>query len=74
MLIVIGFQPLPIITKRSILDVAATLDPPLYSVYLKYCAPHLNLLLQLNSLLTLALFSRGIHKKRKKANQQLYIN
>ena len=24
-----GFQPLTIITKRSILDVAATLDPPM---------------------------------------------
>ena len=28
-IIVNGFQPLTIITKRSILDVAATLDPPL---------------------------------------------
>ena len=68
MLIVIGFQPLPIITKRSILDVAATLNPPLYSVYLKYCAPHLSLLLKLNSLLSLA---GGIHvestKKKKKS-------
>ena len=27
-LIVCGFQPLTIITKRSILDVAAALDPP----------------------------------------------
>ena len=27
--IVNGFQPLTIITKRSILDVAAALDPPL---------------------------------------------
>ena len=26
---VIGFQPLTIITKRSILDVAVALDPPL---------------------------------------------
>ena len=26
-----GFQPLTIITKRSILDVAAVLDPPLFS-------------------------------------------
>ena len=29
MIIVNGFQPLTIITKHSILDVAATLDPPL---------------------------------------------
>ena len=29
-IIVNGFQPLFIITKRSILDVASTLDPPLY--------------------------------------------
>ena len=29
MIIVNGFQPLTIITKRSILDVAAVLDPPL---------------------------------------------
>ena len=29
-IIVNGFQPLAIITKRSILDVAAVLDPPLY--------------------------------------------
>ena len=29
-IIVNGFQPLTIITKRSILDVAAALDPPLY--------------------------------------------
>ena len=28
-IIVSGFQPLTIITKRSILDVAAVLDPPL---------------------------------------------
>ena len=35
-IIVNGFQPLTIITKRSILDVAAVLDPPLdlfYSVF-----------------------------------------
>ena len=30
-IIVNGFQPLTIITKRSILDVAAALDPPLFS-------------------------------------------
>ena len=29
MIIVNGIQPLTIITKRSILDVAAALDPPL---------------------------------------------
>ena len=29
MIIVNGFKPLTIITKRSILDVAAALDPPL---------------------------------------------
>ena len=29
MIIVNGFQPLTIITKRSVLDVAAVLDPPL---------------------------------------------
>ena len=29
-IIVNGFQPLTIITKRSIFDVAAVLDPPLY--------------------------------------------
>ena len=38
-IIVNGFQPLTIITKRSILDVAAALDPPLmvltYSSFLK---------------------------------------
>ena len=28
-IIVNGFQPLTIVTKRSILDVAAVLDPPL---------------------------------------------
>ena len=28
-----GFQPLTIITKRSILDVAAALDPPLTTNY-----------------------------------------
>ena len=33
-IIVNGFQPLTIITKRSILDVAAALDPPLLG-YLK---------------------------------------
>ena len=27
-----GFQPLTIITKRSILDVAAVLDPPLHLI------------------------------------------
>ena len=30
-IIVNGFQPLTIITKRSILDVAAVLDPPVSS-------------------------------------------
>ena len=30
--IVNGFQPLTIITKRSILDVAAVLDPPLLTL------------------------------------------
>ena len=34
MIIVNGFQPLTIISKRSILDVAAALDPPLH--VLKY--------------------------------------
>ena len=34
MIIVNGYQPLTIITKRSILDVAAVLDPPL--VVIKY--------------------------------------
>ena len=29
-IIVNGFQPLTIITKRSILDIAIVLDPPLY--------------------------------------------
>ena len=33
-IIVNGFQPLTIITKRSILDVAAVLDPPLEVLYL----------------------------------------
>ena len=31
-IIVNGFQPLTIITKRSILDVAAALDPPLFTL------------------------------------------
>ena len=31
-ILVNGFQPLTIITKCSILDVAAALDPPLYRV------------------------------------------
>ena len=38
-IIVNGFQPLTIIIKRSILDVAAVLDPPLNDIfkYLQYC-------------------------------------
>ena len=38
-IIVNGFQPLAIIIKRSILDVAAVLDPPLNDIfkYLQYC-------------------------------------
>ena len=32
-IIVNGFQPLTIITKRSILDVAAVLDPPLMHIF-----------------------------------------
>ena len=32
-IIVNGFQPLSIITKRSILDVATALDPPLVNSY-----------------------------------------
>ena len=35
-IIVNGFQPLTIITKRSILDVAAVLDPPLEFRYTSY--------------------------------------
>ena len=34
-IIVNGFQPLTIIAKCSILDVAAVLDPPLNKVFLK---------------------------------------
>ena len=33
MIIVNGWKPLTIITKRSILDVAAALDPPLNLIY-----------------------------------------
>ena len=33
-IIVNGFQPLTIITKRSILDVAAVLDPPLVFLFI----------------------------------------
>ena len=43
-IIVNGFQPLTIITKRSILDVAAVLDPPLKSVsgnFQKFKGKHL---------------------------------
>ena len=32
-IIVNGFQPLTIVTKRSILDVAAVLDSPLHGIY-----------------------------------------
>ena len=35
-IIVDSFQPLTIITKRSLLDVAAALDPPLPSVDVEY--------------------------------------
>ena len=35
-IIVNGFQPLTIITKRSILDVAAALDPPLCLIQTTY--------------------------------------
>ena len=34
-----GFQPLTIITKRSILDVAAALDPPLDIAFLVLSIP-----------------------------------
>ena len=34
--IVNGWKPLTIITKRSILDVAAVLDPPLYELVFIY--------------------------------------
>ena len=33
-IIVKGFQPLTIITKRSILDFAAVFDPPLLLIYI----------------------------------------
>ena len=36
MIIVNGFQPLTIITKHSILDVAAVQDPPLAFALLKF--------------------------------------
>ena len=35
-IVVNSFRPLTIITKRSILDVAAALDPPLNSTHLFY--------------------------------------
>ena len=35
-IIVNSFQPLTIITKRSILDVAAALDPPLFTIRKRY--------------------------------------
>ena len=35
-IIINGFQPLTIITKRSTLDVAAALDPPLKRVFLNF--------------------------------------
>ena len=35
-----GRKPLTIITKRSILDVAAVLDPPLKPIPLFYLNPH----------------------------------
>ena len=35
-IIVNGFKPLTIITKRSILDVAAVLDPPLHATVIWY--------------------------------------
>ena len=38
MIIVNGWKPLTIIAKRSILDVAAALDPPLLTPYLKMLA------------------------------------
>ena len=40
MIIVNGFQPLTIITKCSILDVAAALDPPLNTTYKKLINTH----------------------------------
>ena len=38
-IIINGFQPLTIITKRSILDVAAVLDPPLTYI-LRFCVKY----------------------------------
>ena len=47
----------------------------MYSVHLRYCATHLSLLFKLNSFFSLALFSLGTQRqRRKKSNQQLYIN
>ena len=45
MIIVKGFQPLTIITKHSILDVAAALDPPLRTS----AANQLNVLMRLRN-------------------------
>ena len=39
-IIVNGFQPLTIITKRSILDAAAALDPSLLSVFIFFYKRH----------------------------------
>ena len=36
-IIVNGFQPLTIITKCSMVDVAAVLDPPLCMLYVVFC-------------------------------------
>ena len=86
-IIVTGFQPLTIITKHSILDVAAALVPPLkitenvigtYSIYVKkYSKLHANFP-QIDKLSKLLMYRsiysfESVHRKKKKKVLKVFL-
>ena len=75
-IIVNGFQPLTIITKRSILDVAAVLDPPLLKLRLERNNINLSselLIIKVNTLINFWAHLQKISSKNKKTLNKLWM-
>ena len=75
-IIVNGFQPLTITTKRSILDVAAVLDPPLERAPILYLNPLQQYLEIVSKLAATLTYKRSIlspSKKKEKSNFKQFL-
>ena len=59
MIIITGFQPLTVITKRSILDVATVLDPPLVRAITRKLIDDMNHLYHFSGLLLLLFYAKS---------------